>query len=217
MPSTSIYRLTPRERLVHYVRELEALTEMKQAASLRLTDLYEDASLAGLDPKTLKVVLKLRTMTPEERRERRALESIYMAGLGMLDGDSLTDEARRRLDGEVAKPAAPPPAKPEPSERDSNDEPADTDRPIAPAPPAQPALPMKTAEEARQEGMDAAVAGQRVYDNPYRAGDHCRAAWDEGWCAQKKSNGMEPPAAYARRTDPPKKDPKDDAPKKGDA
>lgn len=214
MPSNSIYRLTPRERLVHYVHELEALTEMKQAASLRLTDLYEDARLAGLDPKTLKVVLKLRTMTPEDRRERRALESIYMAGLGMLDGDSLTDEARRRLDGQVAKPASPPPAS-EPS--DAKDEAADIDSPTASAPPAQPALPMKTAEEARQEGMDSAAAGQRVYDNPYRAGDPCRAAWDEGWCAQKKSNGMEPPAAYARRSDPPKKDPKDDGPKKGDA
>jgi uncharacterized protein (UPF0335 family) len=213
MPSTAIYRMTPRERLVHYVHELEGLTERKEAASLRLADLYEDARLAGLDPKTLKVVLKLRTMTPEERLQRRALESIYMAGLGMLDGDSLTDEARRRLDGQAVKPPTPPPAEQEPSPENAKDEPADTDV----APPAQAALPMKTAEEARHEGMDAAAAGQRVYDNPYRAGDPCRAAWDEGWCAQKKSNGMEPPAAYARRTDPPKKDPKDDGPKKGDA
>lgn len=216
MPSTAIYRMTPRERLVHYVHALEDRTSEKENAAARLADLYEDASAAGLDPKTLKVVLKLRTMTPEQRRERRALESIYMAGLGMLDGDSLTDEARRRLDGQVAKPPAPPAAEPDPSE-DTKDEPADADSPVADTPTAQLALPMKTADEARQEGMDAAAAGQRVYDNPYRAGDPCRAAWDEGWCAQKKSNGMEPPAAYARRTDPPKKDLKDDAPKKGDA
>ena len=59
---------------------------------------------------------------------------------------------------------------------------------------------MKDPEEARQEGAAAAVAGKRIYDNPYPAGNPCRAAWDEGWCAQQKSHGMDPPAAYQRRS-----------------
>ena len=127
----------------------------------------------------------------------------------MLDGEGLPDEARRRLDGQPPQPERS--ADPAPSEKAD-----DTAAAAPPAPPAQPALPIKTPDEARQEGMDAAAAGKRVYDNPYPAGDPCRAAWDEGWCAQSRSHGMDPPAAYARRSDPPKKDAKDDQPKGDD-
>ncbi len=65
------------------------------------------------------------------------------------------------------------------------------------------ALELKDPEEARQEGRAAAAAGKRVYDNPYPAGDPCRAAWDEGWCEARKSHGMETPEAYKRRKPPP--------------
>jgi len=81
--------------------------------------------------------------------------------------------------------------------------------PAEPPRPAQPPLILKDPAEARQEGADAAVAGKRIYDNPYPAGDPCRAAWDEGWCGQKKSHGMETPQAYQRRTETPDKKGKD--------
>ena len=40
--------------------------------------------------------------------------------------------------------------------------------------------------------------GKRVIDNPYVAGDPRRAAWDEGWCTEAGSDGMDVPAAWQR-------------------
>lgn len=201
------------ERLVRHVQELERLAELKQHAADAVKTAFETASGEGFDPTTLKVVLKLRKLTPGQRQERRALEAIYMAALGMLEGEALPEAARRRLDGQPNQaPSKPGDAAPPEGDADAPAA-APEDPPVDP----QPVLPLKDPAEARQEGASAAEAGKRIYDNPYPAGDPCRAAWDEGWCAQRKSNGMEPPAAYARRTDPPAKDPNDDAPKKGDA
>jgi uncharacterized protein (UPF0335 family) len=190
--------MSPRQRLVYHVQELERLEELKKLAAADLKEGFDAARGDGYDLATLKIVLKLRKMTSDQRREQRALEAIYLASLGMLEGDPLTDEARRRLDS----PEPPPPP-------DSADHDRDASATTPPPPPERPTptpLPLKDPEEARQEGAAAAAAGKRVYDNPYRAGDPCRAAWDEGWCAQQKSHGMETPSAYQRRsTKPPDK------------
>ncbi len=184
------------EKLMRTVQELERLEEAKRAASDALREGFEVAKSAGFDSGTLKVVLRLRKMSPEERKEKRALEAIYMAALGMLEGDPLTDEARRRLDGQDQQgPSRAPSSTPSP----------ESAAPKPPEPVQQP-LVLKDPEEARQEGRDAAAAGKRVYDNPFSAGDPCRAAWDEGWCEQKKSHGMDLPDAYKRRTTKPPDD-----------
>lgn len=190
-------RKNPREQLVHHVQNLERLEAEKQAAADNLRAAFSGARAAGFDPATLKVVLKLRKLTPGQRKERRALEAIYLAALGMLEGDPLPDEARRRLD-EQQQP-------PKPTEKGAKG-PIAAPKP-APAPPQMP-MNLKDPAEARQEGEKAAAAGNRIYDNPYPAGDPCRAAWDEGWCAKKKSNGMDTPAAYQRRSDKPEAKPK---------
>ena len=204
---------THRERLVRHVQELERLVVAKQDAAFDLAEGFKDAQREGFDPGTLRVVLKLRRMTPYQRRERRALEAIYLAALGMLEGEPLPDEARRRLDGREEQ--EPKPQAPSPKDPDQDDDDDDAETP-APPPPEQPPLQLKDPEDARREGSEAAAAGARVYDNPYPAGDPCRAAWDEGWCSQRKSHGMDPPAAYQRRTEKPPAD-KDDDEKKGAA
>jgi uncharacterized protein (UPF0335 family) len=190
---------SPRERLVFHVQELERLVHLREMASADLKAGFAAAQSEGYDPTTLRVVLKLRTMSAAQRQERRALEAIYMAALGMLDGESLPEEARRRLDGrEEARPAEDPKEPYIPDTLPKAEQ--------AKAPEQQPLI-VKDPAEARQEGADAAAAGQRVYDNPYRAGDPCRAAWDEGWCSQQRSHGMDTPAAYQRRSEKkPKKD-----------
>lgn len=191
-----------RERLVHLVQKLERLDAAKQAAAEALRSAFEDAKALGWDPGTLKAVLRLRKLTPAEREERRALEAIYLAALGMLEGDPLPDEARRRLD-EQERPPGPAPAPAAGAKRQAGRKAGPEAPPPPPSPPPQMAMALKDPEEARQEGRDAAAAGKRIYDNPFPAGDSCRAAWDEGWCEQKKSHGMETPAAYQRRTKPP--------------
>jgi len=198
---------SPRELLVYTVQTLERLEAEKERASDAFREGMSHARSVGYDTDTLRVVLRLRKMSPERRKERRALEAIYLAALGLLDGDPLTDEARRRLDQADAPPAKPSP-KPEPPTRDGAPPPPAASLP----PPPQLSMQLKDPEEARKEGRTAAGAGKRIYDNPYPAGDPCRAAWDEGWCESKKSNGMDTPAAYQRRTEPPpkksEKDPK---------
>lgn len=195
-----------RARLVYHVQELERLEELKALASQDVKDALERAEGEGFDKATLRVVLKLRKMTPQQRQERRALEAIYLAALGMLEGDALPDTARRRLDGldEPREPQAPS-REPDREPDRGGESPA-----LAPPPPlpAQPPLIVKDPAEARAEGEQAAAAGKRIYDNPYPAGDPCRAAWDEGWCGRQGSHGMETPQAFRRRTEkpPPKKD-----------
>lgn len=196
---------SPRERLVRHVQHLESLEQAKQEAADKLRDAFSEAKRQGFDPATLKVVLKLRKMTPEERKQQRAMVAIYLAALGMLEGDPLTDEARRRLDERQTQPPSGPAPAPDPDAKGDEAKPT-----AAPPPPPQPSLPLKDPEDARKEGREAAAAGKRIYDNPYPAGDPCRAAWDEGWCAQRKSHGMDPPAAYQRRTAPPKPPDPDD-------
>jgi uncharacterized protein (UPF0335 family) len=181
--------LSSREKLVRHVQELERLEQRRADAAGDLREGFQAAQQDGFDPTTLRVVLRLRHLTPAQRRERRALEAIYMAALGMLEGDPLPDEARRRLDEEEA-PAGDAAAAPR------RDELAPDARARAAE---QPSFVLKDPAEARTEGGAAATAGKRIYDNPYPAGDPCRAAWDEGWCAQHQSHGMETPAAYRRR------------------
>lgn len=208
-------QMSTRERLVHHIHELERRAALKDDAAEDLKECFEAAKSAGFDGTTLKAVLKLRKMTPDQRRERRALEAIYLAELGMLDGDALPEEARRRLDS----PPEDPKQEPSPGDERSADDASTADPTPSPVPPVQAPLIVKDPEEARQEGFAAAEAGKRIYDNPYPAGDPCRAAWDEGWCAKRQSNGMELPQVYQRRTSkPPEKGDKDadsDGTKKG--
>jgi uncharacterized protein (UPF0335 family) len=190
---------------VFHVQELERLEERRAAASEAVKEAYDKADAEGYDKATLRVVLKLRKMTPLQRRERRALEAIYLAALGMLEGDALSETARRRLDG-MDEPGDKRPDEHKPDHSDSTEgSEAPTQEPAEL--PEQPALILKDPAEAKVEGAQAAADGKRIYDNPYPAGDPCRAAWDEGWCGQHQTHGMETPAAYRRRTEkPPKKD-----------
>lgn len=201
----------PRERLVHHVQNLERLDRLKVEAGEEFRAGLAAAKGEGYDGVTLKAVLQLRKMSPGQRSERRALEAIYLAALGMLEGDGLPEEARRRLDAidHAPTPAPSPAPPPDAAQAPPDGEPSLEAATPAPKPrePEQPPLIRTDQMVARREGAQAAAAGKRIYDNPYRAGDPARAAWDEGWCSQQKSHGMETPAAYQRRTE--KKDPSD--------
>lgn len=184
---------TMRELLVQTVQQLEALEEAKRVAREAFKDALDQASWRGLDKATLRAILKLRKLSPQEREERRALEAIYLANLDMLEGDELPLSARRRFEPPRAEPAQGEPAAPV------------ADAAPAPAAPQGSLLPVVPPEQARAEGVQAAADGKRIYDNPYPAGDPARAAWDEGWCAGSGTNGMAIPEAFRRRDAKPPK------------
>ncbi len=61
-----------------------------------------------------------------------------------------------------------------------------------------------TVDDAHRLGGAAARSGEPVTSNPFPAFDERRAAWDESWCAELGSDGMEIPEAL-RHTPKPKK------------
>lgn len=70
--------------------------------------------------------------------------------------------------------------------------------------PAEPSEPQATVDDARRLGGEAARSGQPVTANPFPAYDERRAAWDEAWCAELGSDGMDLPDAL-KPTPKPKK------------
>ena len=61
-----------------------------------------------------------------------------------------------------------------------------------------------TSQAERERRKQAARDGRTVLMNPYTADDPRRAYWDEGWCFESGSDGMDIPPAW-RRTPRPKK------------
>ena len=160
-------------QLLSYVERLERLEADKKEIASDIRDVKTEAKSAGFDLKYIARVMALRRMTPEERRNERAMTEMYCAGVGILDGTPLGDAARDRMMAE--DPNAPPPAP-------------------APEPDST-----RTTAEAREEGAQAHRDGARIIDNPYTAGDPRRAAWDEGFCAASGSDGMDIPEAWRRK------------------
>jgi uncharacterized protein (UPF0335 family) len=170
-----------------FVEDLFRLEEAKADIAGDITDLKKRAKETGFDPKAIaRIVREMRESESAKRarRETEELTEIYRASLGMLDGTPLGDEARRRMTEE-------PPAEGEPA--------APTDE----APPTPTTLGPAEIEAARDAGHKAAHEGVSILANPFVAGDPRRAAWDEGWCAETGSDGMEIPKAW-RRTKPAK-------------
>ncbi len=172
-----------------FVDDLHRLEEAKADIADDIADLKKRVKATGFDPKAIvKIVREMRESESQKRarRETEALAELYRASLGMLDGTPLGDEARRRMTED------------RPTE---NAEPPETDEPAA----APSTIGPTEIEAAREAGHEAARNEVSILANPFVAGDPRRAAWDEGWCAETGSDGMDIPKAW-RRSEPPKGD-----------
>lgn len=178
-------------RLRGVVEDVERIEEQIRELQEQRAAVYKRAKGDGLDAKVIRSIVADRRKDQASLRDFEALKEVYRAALGMLDGTPLGEAARRRFD----RLAAPPPA-----EGAAQDD-------VAAAMPETVAAPsVVTAEDllaARAQGAVAAKAGRKVIENPFSADDARRAAWDEGWCAEIGSDGMDIPAAF-RRNAPPK-------------
>jgi uncharacterized protein (UPF0335 family) len=201
-------------RLLSYLQRVERLEEEKKALTIDIGDIKQEVKSAGFDIKVFNALLKERRLDTAERREFQELLDIYRAAVGDLDGTPLGDHARERLMKMTppTQPDLPKPDKPK-GKKSGGVTDADIDAARAAEPPAAdiPAPPSADELEAvRREGALAAKAGMKVTQNPHPAGDPRRAAWDEGWCGEMGSDGMEIPEAF-RRKPKPKPDAKGDA------
>lgn len=188
------------ETIQRWIDRIESAEEDKAEAQRALRELYREAKAIGLDPAMLRRMVKLRRMTAAERAEADAREQVYRAALGMLDGTPLGAAAMKKL-----APKPPPSAPAAPGEGGEERAPGPGDGVSAPdgeEPAAGSTITPEMVSAARDEGRQAAAAGRQIFDNPYRAGDPRRAAWDEGWCQGAGSDGMDIPAAYRRPAKP---------------
>ncbi|MFK5600230.1 DUF2312 domain-containing protein [Methylobacterium sp. HMF5984] len=166
-----------------------------------IKEIKNEAAARGFDKKALAIVVATMRETAEERAARietAALADVYLASLGMLGGTPLGDAARRLFDP-IADPDGYAAATDDDPDRDDDDAGA---APVETAEPPAGAMSEETIATARDQGSAAAAAGERVFANPFVAGDPRRAAWDEGWCVQKGSDGMEIPDAFRRKKKP---------------
>lgn len=181
---------TVSRQLLQYIERWERLEEEKKNIAADQKDVLAEAKSCGFDVKTIREIIKLRKMTPDQRREREALLDTYKAALGMLDGTPLGSWALDRLS--------------------KDDDDGDDGEALPQDPPAPPPEPAATVEDARALGKQAAEAGKPVTSNPFPARDPRRAAWDEAWCQAIGSDGMDIPEAWrpkAKKPDPAEKDP----------
>lgn len=177
------------DRLLRLIERVERLEDEKAEIATRISDVKKEAKACGYSVKAINEVLRLRRMKPDERAEFEALVDLYKADIGMLEGTPLGEFARKRLSGEQSQ-----------TEDETIDAFEDSPRPEKPKPEA--------IKAAREEGRKAAGEGKPVLENPYPAGDPRRAAWDEGWCQHKGSDGMDIPDEWKPSPRKPKQPPK---------
>ena len=190
--------------LLRYLKDrIVRLEEERKAFAKDIKNIYDEGASKGFDKAALRKVVKRAMMTGDRRKKEQATEEIadvYLAGLGLLDGSPLNDAAR------------PKPKDDPPPEHEDEVESEPPDLPQDEPPSARAAESQETNVDARARGMADARAGLSVFKNPYVAGDPRRAFWDEGWCEEVGSDGMDVPDPWRRKSPPkPPEDCGDDA------
>ncbi len=194
-PSAGALLRSYRDRIIRLEEEKKGLAE-------DVKDIYSEAKGNGFDPKALRKIVSDSMKTQEQlaaQRETEDITDVYRAALGMLDGEPLSDAARRRFEqagqrpGEDDEADGPPRLPSHPHDHDDDRHGGgEIEMP-------EPSAPEHTADQARDRGRADHAAGVKVLGNPYRAGLPQRAAWDEGWCDAAGGNGMDISDAFKRR------------------
>lgn len=70
-------------QLTLVVEKIERLEEEKLQLSEQIKEVFAEARADGFDVKTLRTVIKMRRMKPEDMNEQEELLDIYLQALGM--------------------------------------------------------------------------------------------------------------------------------------
>ncbi len=71
------------DRLRLLIERIERLEEEKKGLGDDIKDVYAEAKAVGYDPKVMRVVVRLRKMRPDDRREMEAIVDTYKNALGL--------------------------------------------------------------------------------------------------------------------------------------
>lgn len=72
------------DALRSYIERIERLEEDKATLMEDIRDVFAEAKGNGFDAKTMRKILKLRKMKPDDRSEEEHMLDLYMRALGML-------------------------------------------------------------------------------------------------------------------------------------
>lgn len=70
-------------RLRLLIERIERLLEERKGIQDDVKDVYLEAKAAGFDPKAMRLIIKLRAMKPDDRREMDAITDLYRSALGI--------------------------------------------------------------------------------------------------------------------------------------
>jgi len=65
------------------IERIEKLEEDKAAISADIKEVYQEAKSTGFDTKIMRLLIRLRKKTAEERLEEETLLEVYMTAMGM--------------------------------------------------------------------------------------------------------------------------------------
>jgi uncharacterized protein (UPF0335 family) len=71
------------ERLKLFIEKIERLSEEKAGIADDISDVYAEAKSAGFDSKIMKMIVRLRKMATDKRREEEEILDIYKAAIGL--------------------------------------------------------------------------------------------------------------------------------------
>lgn len=72
------------QQLRQFIEKIERLEEEKTQLSEHVRDTFSEAKAHGFDVKTIRQIIKIRKMKPEDRTEQEELLDLYCHALGML-------------------------------------------------------------------------------------------------------------------------------------
>ena len=73
------------EQLRLFIERIERLEEDRKGVSDDIKDVYSQAKGTGFDAKTMRTIVRLRSMDKGERQEAEALLETYKTALGLAD------------------------------------------------------------------------------------------------------------------------------------
>jgi uncharacterized protein (UPF0335 family) len=71
------------DRLRLLIERIERLEEEKKGISDDIKDVYNEAKASGYDAKVMRIIVRLRKMKPDDRREQECVVETYKNALGI--------------------------------------------------------------------------------------------------------------------------------------
>jgi uncharacterized protein (UPF0335 family) len=71
------------DRLRLLIERIERLEEEKKGISDDIKDVYNEGKATGYDPKAMRMVVRIRKMKPDDRKEMEAILEVYLTALGI--------------------------------------------------------------------------------------------------------------------------------------